>query len=56
MFEYVLIGGTAGAADEFQWGYCFLREQTKTQHCDSNQAPCPAGKQYYGRGPIQLTR
>ncbi|MED6109402.1 hypothetical protein PIB30_033276 [Stylosanthes scabra] len=48
-------GGTRNAPDEFEWGYCFLREQTKEQHCDSTQAPCPAGKQYYGRGPIQLT-
>ncbi|KAE8806897.1 chitinase [Hordeum vulgare] len=37
-------GGTIGAADQFQWGYCFKEERSK--------ATSPP---YYGRGPIQLT-
>uniref|UniRef100_A0A0D9XM14 chitinase n=1 Tax=Leersia perrieri TaxID=77586 RepID=A0A0D9XM14_9ORYZ len=37
-------GGTRGAADQFQWGYCFKEER--------NKATSPP---YYGRGPIQLT-
>ncbi|TVU31848.1 hypothetical protein EJB05_23550, partial [Eragrostis curvula] len=37
-------GGTRGAADQFQWGYCFKEEISK--------ATSPP---YYGRGPIQLT-
>ncbi|GJM91357.1 hypothetical protein PR202_ga07720 [Eleusine coracana subsp. coracana] len=37
-------GGTKGAADQFQWGYCFKEE--------INKATSPP---YYGRGPIQLT-
>ncbi|TVU31836.1 hypothetical protein EJB05_23549, partial [Eragrostis curvula] len=36
-------GGTRGAADQFQWGYCFKEEQSKTD------------PPFYGRGPIQLT-
>jgi len=36
-------GGTRGAADQFQWGYCFKEEIT------------PTDPPYYGRGPIQLT-
>ncbi|KAF6995265.1 hypothetical protein CFC21_011794 [Triticum aestivum] len=36
--------GTRGAADQFQWGYCFKEEISK--------ATSPP---YYGRGPIQLT-
>ncbi|KAL6905275.1 hypothetical protein ACP4OV_002876 [Aristida adscensionis] len=36
-------GGTRGAADQFQWGYCFKEEQAKTD------------PPFYGRGPIQLT-
>ncbi|KAM3409508.1 hypothetical protein ACQJBY_002049 [Aegilops geniculata] len=38
------VGGTRGAADQFQWGYCFKEE--------INKATSPP---YYGRGPIQLT-
>ncbi|KAL6905276.1 hypothetical protein ACP4OV_002877 [Aristida adscensionis] len=37
-------GGTRGAADQFQWGYCFKEE--------NNKATSPP---YYGRGPVQLT-
>ncbi|XP_039833651.1 chitinase 8-like isoform X4 [Panicum virgatum] len=37
-------GGTRGAADQFQWGYCFKEEVSK-----STSPPD------YGRGPILLT-
>nr|XP_023885416.1 endochitinase-like [Quercus suber]POE69614.1 endochitinase [Quercus suber] len=48
-------GGWANAPDgPYAWGYCFVREGTKETHCN-DKAPCPPGKQYYGRGPIQLT-
>ncbi|CAN1226118.1 unnamed protein product [Linum perenne] len=36
-------------------GYCFIRERQRLTYCSSNEWPCPAGRQYYGRGPIQLT-
>ncbi|CAL1396422.1 unnamed protein product [Linum trigynum] len=49
-------GGWPTAPDgPFAWGYCFIRERQRLQYCSSNQWPCPAGRQYYGRGPIQLT-
>ncbi|CAN1226128.1 unnamed protein product [Linum perenne] len=49
-------GGWATAPDgEFAWGYCFIRERQRLTYCSSNEWPCPAGRQYYGRGPIQLT-
>ncbi|XP_030955253.1 endochitinase-like isoform X2 [Quercus lobata] len=48
-------GGWASAPDgPYAWGYCFIREKKMETNCD-NKAPCPPGKQYYGRGPIQLT-
>ncbi|KAJ4845786.1 Endochitinase A [Turnera subulata] len=49
-------GGWATAPDgPYAWGYCFIREINGGTYCTSNQWPCPAGRQYYGRGPIQLT-
>jgi len=38
-------------------GFCYIEEIQKDDYCDSNntQYPCAAGKQYYGRGPIQLS-
>ncbi|XP_031276022.1 basic endochitinase-like [Pistacia vera] len=50
-------GGWASAPDgPFAWGYCFIRERNNPgAHCTSKDWPCPPGKQYYGRGPIQLT-
>ncbi|GLJ05757.1 hypothetical protein SUGI_0024640 [Cryptomeria japonica] len=49
-------GGWATAPDgPYAWGYCFLTEKAGGDHCNSQQAPCAAGKQYYGRGPIQLS-
>ncbi|KAL2892915.1 Basic endochitinase, partial [Bienertia sinuspersici] len=49
--------GWASAPDgPYSWGYCFLREQgNPPAYCESPSWPCPAGKMYYGRGPIQLT-
>ncbi|TKY70268.1 Endochitinase protein [Spatholobus suberectus] len=49
-------GGATGSADgPYAWGYCFITERNKSNtYCDGN-APCPPGKSYYGRGPIQLT-
>ncbi|XP_021740345.1 basic endochitinase-like [Chenopodium quinoa] len=50
-------GGWASAPDgPYSWGYCFVREQGNPPpaYCDPG-SPCPAGKMYYGRGPIQLT-
>nr|QEL09537.1 class VII chitinase [Pinus banksiana] len=36
---------------------CYIEEINKSDYCDSTntQYPCVAGKQYYGRGPLQLT-
>ncbi len=50
-------GGWPSAPDgPYAWGYCFVRERNPpNNYCDSNQWPCPAGRQYYGRGPIQLS-
>ncbi|KAL3525201.1 hypothetical protein ACH5RR_013573 [Cinchona calisaya] len=50
-------GGWPSAPDgPYAWGYCFITENGASgTFCDSSAWPCPAGKQYYGRGPIQLT-
>ncbi|CDP01819.1 unnamed protein product [Coffea canephora] len=50
-------GGWPSAPDgPYAWGYCFITENGASgSFCDSPSWPCPAGKQYYGRGPIQLT-
>ncbi|KAJ9172588.1 hypothetical protein P3X46_015805 [Hevea brasiliensis] len=49
-------GGWPEAPDgPYAWGYCFIRENDRQTYCSSNEWPCPAGRQYYGRGPIQLT-
>ncbi|CAN0880080.1 Chitinase 5 [Linum grandiflorum] len=36
---------------------CYIEEIQKSTYCDPNakQWPCVRGKQYYGRGPLQLT-
>uniref|UniRef100_A0A6N2M422 Chitin-binding type-1 domain-containing protein n=1 Tax=Salix viminalis TaxID=40686 RepID=A0A6N2M422_SALVM len=50
-------GGWPSADDgPYAWGYCFIRENDRQTQCSSDQWPCPAGMQYYGRGPIQLTQ
>ncbi|XVE82408.1 hypothetical protein DITRI_Ditri16bG0002100 [Diplodiscus trichospermus] len=51
-------GGWPTAPDgPYAWGYCFIRERgdNPETYCSSNDWPCPPGRQYYGRGPIQLT-
>ncbi|KAI9124067.1 hypothetical protein K1719_005367 [Acacia pycnantha] len=51
-------GGWATAPDgPYAWGYCFKQERTpSSDYCSpSTQYPCAQGKQYYGRGPIQLS-
>jgi len=36
---------------------CYVEQISKSDYCDSTntQYPCATGKQYYGRGPIQLS-
>ncbi|KAG2606942.1 chitinase 1-like [Panicum virgatum] len=51
-------GGTHSPGGPYAWGYCFKEqvEDLRADYCrPSNRWPCVAGKQYYGRGPIQLT-
>ncbi|KAJ9189459.1 hypothetical protein P3X46_000752 [Hevea brasiliensis] len=50
-------GGWPTAPDgPYAWGYCFKEEINKQDYCSpSTDYPCAPGKQYYGRGPIQLT-
>ncbi|KAL4274462.1 hypothetical protein AHAS_Ahas20G0009600 [Arachis hypogaea] len=49
--------GWASAPDgPYAWGYCFLEEVNHADYCsNSNEWPCAPGKQYYGRGPIQIS-
>ncbi|KAI9107828.1 hypothetical protein K1719_021164 [Acacia pycnantha] len=40
----------------YAWGYCFKEEVARGDYCaPSEEYPCATGKQYYGRGPIQLS-
>ncbi|XP_058009509.1 inactive chitinase-like protein 1 [Hevea brasiliensis] len=40
----------------YAWGYCFKEEINKGDYCSpGTDYPCAPGKQYYGRGPIQLS-
>ncbi|KAL3597563.1 hypothetical protein D5086_009200 [Populus alba] len=40
----------------YAWGYCYVREQNPGSYCaPSSTYPCAGGKQYYGRGPMQLS-
>ncbi|KAM0916205.1 hypothetical protein ACQ4PT_010299 [Festuca glaucescens] len=52
-------GGWSTAPDgPFSWGYCFKQErEPKSIYCDTTKPewPCAPGKEYIGRGPIQLT-
>ncbi|CAI0430108.1 unnamed protein product [Linum tenue] len=34
---------------------CYIEEINRATYCDTRQYPCAQGKQYYGRGPLQLT-
>jgi len=53
-------GGWPGAeGGQYTWGYCFKEETgSPGDYCEpsSLQWPCSAGKKYYGRGPMQLSR
>ncbi|KAI9107756.1 hypothetical protein K1719_021092 [Acacia pycnantha] len=50
-------GGWPTAPDgPYTWGYCFKEEVAPSDYCaPSEEYPCAPGKQYYGRGPIQLS-
>lgn len=51
-------GGWGTAPDgPYAWGYCFKQERNPpSNYCQqSQQWPCAPGKQYYGRGPIQIS-
>ncbi|XWS33930.1 hypothetical protein CRYUN_Cryun22dG0125300 [Craigia yunnanensis] len=49
-------GWPAAPDGPYAWGYCFIRERGNPgAYCSSTDWPCPPGRQYYGRGPIQLT-
>ncbi|CAL5366087.1 unnamed protein product [Camellia sinensis] len=51
-------GGWPSAPDgPYAWGYCHVREQNPAgDYCSPSQEwPCAPGKQYYGRGPIQIS-
>ncbi|OIT06513.1 basic endochitinase, partial [Nicotiana attenuata] len=51
-------GGWATAPDgPYSWGYCFKQEQgSPPNYCVANQQwPCAPGKNYFGRGPIQIS-
>nr|ABK96628.1 unknown [Populus trichocarpa x Populus deltoides] len=50
-------GGWQTAPDgAYAWGYCFVKEQNPGTYCSpSSTYPCAGGKQYYGRGPVQLS-
>ncbi|MCI35562.1 class I chitinase, partial [Trifolium medium] len=38
------------------WGYCFVTERNPSAYCrPSSEFPCNSDKQYYGRGPIQIS-
>ncbi|KAE8690712.1 Endochitinase 1 [Hibiscus syriacus] len=51
-------GGWPSAPDgPYSWGYCFNREQNPpSSYCRPDPTyPCASGRQYFGRGPIQLS-
>ncbi|XP_077246309.1 basic endochitinase C-like [Tasmannia lanceolata] len=44
--------------DQYSWGYCLLQKQGKNpvDYCvASAEFPCAYGKEYHGRGPIQIS-
>ncbi|KAG6709684.1 basic endochitinase C-like [Carya illinoinensis] len=58
--SYETAGGWADAPNgAYAWRYCFITEINKLDYCtetaETANWPCAPGKQYYGRGPIQLT-
>ncbi|CAI9102996.1 OLC1v1001403C1 [Oldenlandia corymbosa var. corymbosa] len=51
-------GGWLTAPDgPYAWGYCTITKNDTSggNFCDSPHWPCPAGREYYGRGPMRLT-
>ncbi|XP_051201182.1 chitinase 2-like [Lolium perenne] len=52
-------GGWPTAPDgPYSWGYCYKEERNPPPdyYCQpSSEWPCASGRQYYGRGPIQLS-
>ncbi|KAH1122733.1 hypothetical protein J1N35_005893 [Gossypium stocksii] len=52
-------GGAGWAAPDgpYAWGYCYNRElNPPSSYCASDpNYPCAPGKQYFGRGPMQLS-
>ncbi|XP_062086748.1 probable inactive chitinase-like protein LaCIC [Humulus lupulus] len=51
-------GGWPTAPDgPYSWGYCFVRERDPpSNYCEPRPSyPCASGRQYYGRGPMQLS-
>ncbi|KAA8535943.1 hypothetical protein F0562_028421 [Nyssa sinensis] len=51
-------GGWPSAPDgPYAWGYCLVREKgSPGNYCVPNaQWPCAKGRQYFGRGPIQIS-
>ncbi|KAL6873550.1 hypothetical protein ACP4OV_013632 [Aristida adscensionis] len=53
-------GGWATAPDgAYSWGYCYKQEVGATADADycspSARWPCAAGKEYFGRGPMQIS-
>ncbi|KAK8522264.1 hypothetical protein V6N13_115242 [Hibiscus sabdariffa] len=51
-------GGWSTAPDgPYSWGYCYNREQNPpSSYCQPDPTyPCASGRQYFGRGPMQLS-
>lgn len=48
------VGGTSGAPDEYEWGYCYKEHPSSTHECVPGKWPCPPGISYHPRGPIGL--
>nr|AAC16011.1 basic chitinase [Elaeagnus umbellata] len=48
--------GPSAPDGPYAWGYCYVREQNPSAYCSPNPTyPCASGKQYYSRGPMQLS-
>nr|CAD1821287.1 unnamed protein product [Ananas comosus var. bracteatus] len=56
--SFATTGGSPSAPDEpYAWGYCIVEQVNVTwDYCVPNPLwPCAPGKEYYGRGPFQLS-
>ena len=53
---YILCRRVGKPDGPYAWGYCFVTGNNKQTYFTSTSWPCAPGKQYYGRGPIQLTQ